>query len=116
LVEVAQRLSEGLREADTVARLSGDEFAVLLVEPLRLGHALSHGRGLTERLSQPFCNRGHTLSCKASIGVAAYPDHHRSPHDLLKDADIALYRAKVQGRNSAVVFAPRCGPRPSGGS
>ncbi|MGW5841044.1 diguanylate cyclase domain-containing protein [Methylorubrum extorquens] len=106
LVEVAQRLSEGLREADTVARLSGDEFAVLLVEPLRLGHALSHGRGLTERLSQPFCNRGHTLSCKASIGVAAYPDHHRSPHDLLKDADIALYRAKVQGRNRAVVFTP----------
>ncbi|MER2250103.1 diguanylate cyclase [Methylorubrum podarium] len=106
LVEVAQRLSEGLREADTVARLSGDEFAVLLVEPLRLGDALSHGRGLTERLSQPFCNRGHTLSCKASIGVAAYPDHHRSPHDLLKDADIALYRAKVQGRNRAVVFTP----------
>ncbi|SOR27594.1 Diguanylate cyclase/phosphodiesterase with PAS/PAC and GAF sensor(S) [Methylorubrum extorquens] len=106
LVEVAQRLQDGLRETDTVARLSGDEFALLLVEPLRLEHALSHTRGLIERLSQPFCNRGHTLSRKASIGVAAYPDHHRGPHDLLKDADIALYRAKVQGRNRAIVFAP----------
>ncbi|KQO83990.1 diguanylate cyclase [Methylobacterium sp. Leaf90] len=106
LVEVTQRLSDGLRETDTVARLGGDEFALLLVEPLRLEHALSHARGLTERLSQPFCHRGHTLSCKASFGVAAYPDHHRSPHDLLKDADIALYRAKVQGRDRAIVFAP----------
>lgn len=106
LVEVAQRLSEGLREIDTVARLSGDEFALLLAEPLRLEHALNHARSLTERLSQPFRQRGHTLSCRASIGIAAYPDHHRSLQDLLKDADIALYRAKVQGRNRAVVFAP----------
>jgi diguanylate cyclase (GGDEF)-like protein/PAS domain S-box-containing protein len=106
LVEVAQRLTEGLREIDTVARLGGDEFALLLAEPLRLEHALNHARSLTERLSQPFRQRGHTLSCRASIGIAAYPDHHRSLQDLLKDADIALYRAKVQGRNRAVVFAP----------
>ncbi|MGH1571142.1 diguanylate cyclase domain-containing protein [Methylobacterium sp. P31] len=106
LVEAAQRLSQGLRETDSVARLGGDEFALLLVEPLRLEHALSYAKRLVERLGQPFSHRGHTLTCKASIGVAAYPDHHREPRELMKDADIALYRAKVQGRNRAVVFAP----------
>ena len=106
LVEVAQLLREGLRETDTVARLGGDEFALLLTAPLRLEHAFSHARALIERLGQPFCYRGHTLSCRASIGLAAYPDHHREPRELLKDADIALYRAKAQGRNRAVVYAP----------
>lgn len=106
LVEAAQRLSEGLRDTDMVARLGGDEFALLLVEPLRLEHALSHAQMLTERLGQPFCYRGYTLSCRASVGLAAFPDHHRESRELLKDADIALYRAKAQGRNRAVVFAP----------
>ncbi|MHB2205087.1 diguanylate cyclase domain-containing protein [Methylobacterium sp. CM6257] len=106
LVEAAQRLSEGLRAMDTVARLGGDEFALLLVEPLRLEHALRHAQRLVERLGQPFSHRGHTLTCKASIGVAAYPDHHREPRELMKDADIALHSAKIQGRNRAVVFAP----------
>ncbi|MGH1587302.1 diguanylate cyclase domain-containing protein [Methylobacterium phyllosphaerae] len=106
LVEAAQRLREGLRETDSVARLGGDEFALLLAEPLRLEHARRHAQRLVERLGQPFSHRGHTLTCKASIGVASYPDHHREPRELMKDADIALYRAKVQGRNRAVVFAP----------
>ncbi|KQQ18592.1 Diguanylate cyclase [Methylorubrum extorquens] len=105
LREVASRLVEGLRASDTVARLGGDEFALLLTEPLRLEHAAKHAEVLLERLRQPLVYRGHRLTCTASIGLAAYPDHHRNPYDLLKDADIALYRAKAQGRNSAVVFA-----------
>jgi diguanylate cyclase (GGDEF)-like protein len=105
LREAASRLSEGLRETDTVARLGRDEFALLLTEPLRLEHAAKHAEVLLERLPQPLIYRGHVLTCRASIGLAAYPDHHRSTDDLLKDADIALYRAKAQGRNSAVVFA-----------
>ncbi|CAO4139563.1 Diguanylate cyclase/phosphodiesterase with PAS/PAC and GAF sensor(S) [Methylorubrum thiocyanatum] len=105
LREAASRLSEGLRETDTVARLGGDEFALLLTEPLRLEHAAKHAEVLLERLRQPLTYRGQVLTCKASIGLAAYPNHHRTTDDLLKDADIALYRAKSQGRNSAVVFA-----------
>ncbi|MEG9504497.1 MAG: EAL domain-containing protein, partial [Methylorubrum extorquens] len=73
---------------------------------LRLEHAAKHAEVLLERLRQPLAYRGHQLTCRASIGLAAYPDHHRSTDDLLKDADIALYRAKTQGRNSAAVFAP----------
>jgi len=106
LVEVAQRLQDGLRATDTVARLGGDEFALLLAEPMRLDQAVIHARALIERLRQPFCHRGHMLSCKASIGLAAYPDHHRESHELMKDADIALYHAKAKGRNGVVVFAP----------
>ena len=106
LIEAANRLSQGLRATDTVARLGGDEFAVVLTEPLHLTHAASYAEMLLERLRQPFAYRGHALTCKASIGLAAFPDHHRETRDLLKDADIALFRAKAQGRNRAVVFAP----------
>jgi diguanylate cyclase (GGDEF)-like protein len=106
LCEVASRLSDGLRASDLIARLGGDEFALLLGEPLRVSNAVNHAQTLIERLRQPFRYRGHTLACKASIGIAAYPDHHREPRELLKDADIALFRAKALGRNRAVVFTP----------
>ncbi|MEA1835243.1 diguanylate cyclase [Methylobacterium durans] len=106
LCEVARRLSDGLRTCDTAARLGGDEFAILLTEPLRLEHAIRHARSLIERLQQPFTHRGHLLTGKASIGIAAFPDHQCDAGELLKDADIALFRAKAQGRNRAVVFAP----------
>lgn len=106
LCEAARRLSKGLRETDTVARHGGDEFALVLTEPLRIEHAAKHAEVLLDRLRQPHAYRGHALTCKASIGLAASPDHHRNTYDLLKDADIALCRAKVQGRNRAVVFAP----------
>jgi diguanylate cyclase (GGDEF)-like protein/PAS domain S-box-containing protein len=106
LCEAASRLSEGLRDTDTVARLGGDEFALILAEPLRLEHAAKHAEVLLERMRRPFTYRGHALTCRASIGLAAYPDHHRNTRDLLKDVDIALYRAKAQGRNRSVVFAP----------
>ncbi len=106
LVEAAHRLGEGLRAEDTLARLGSDEFALVVVEPLRLEHAVGHAQALIERLAQPFRHREHRLACRASIGVAAYPDHDRVARDLLKDADIALYRAKAEGRSRAVVFTP----------
>ena len=105
LCEAARRLGDGLRPSDFLARLGGDEFALLLVDPLRLEHATNHAQTLVERLRQPFGYRSYSLSCKASIGIAAFPEHHRDPRELLKDADIALYRAKSRGRGGAVLFS-----------
>ncbi|MER7585899.1 diguanylate cyclase, partial [Kitasatospora sp. NPDC097691] len=88
ICEVADRLREGLRPCDTLARLTGDEFALILVDPLRLPNAVQHAEALIERLRQPLQIRDQTLTCKASIGVAACPDHHTDLRELLKDADI----------------------------
>ncbi|GJE44678.1 diguanylate cyclase domain-containing protein [Methylobacterium soli] len=105
LCEAARRLGDGLRPGDFLARLGGDEFALLLVDPLRLEHTTNHAQTLVERLRQPFGYRSHSLSCKASTGIAAFPVHHRDSRELLKDADIALYRAKSRGRGGAVLFS-----------
>jgi len=106
LKETADRLSAMMREQDTVARLGGDEFAVVVVEPLRLNHAANLGEIILRRLRQPFMYAGRTLMSRASIGVAAYPDHDFEPLELMKDADIALYRAKAEGRGRVVTYHP----------
>jgi diguanylate cyclase (GGDEF)-like protein len=105
LMEVANRLSAVTRECDMVARLGGDEFGLIVVEPLRLEHAARLAESVLERLQEPFEYEGVRLAARGSIGVASYPDHDRSQHELMKDADIALYRAKSDGRNRAVVYS-----------
>jgi diguanylate cyclase (GGDEF)-like protein len=106
LVAVATRLAATLREGDTVGRLGGDEF-VLLIE----GASLSAGVEVVadrvlDALSSPFAITASELPLQvtASIGVAT--GERLSPEELLRDADIALYRAKAAGKRCAVVFAP----------
>ena len=106
LKETADRLSVMMREQDTVARLGGDEFAVLVVEPLGLSHAANLGEIILKRLRQPSLYAGRTLMSRASIGVAGYPDHDSEPAEIMKDADIALYRAKAEGRGRVVTYTP----------
>ncbi|MEA1832700.1 EAL domain-containing protein [Methylobacterium durans] len=106
LTEMAARLAEMARVGDTVARLGGDEFAVILAGSQRLEAASVFAGNLLERLRQPFAYRGRPLATKASMGLASFPDHHRLPDELMKDADIALYRAKASGRNRVTVYAP----------
>jgi diguanylate cyclase (GGDEF)-like protein/PAS domain S-box-containing protein len=106
LKEAATRLKTVIRECDTVARLGGDEFAVVLVEPLRLEHAARFADVVIEMLREPFVYEGRALVGGASIGVAAFPDHDSNPAELIRDADIALYRAKAAGRNRAVTYSP----------
>ncbi|MEZ0172125.1 EAL domain-containing protein [Microvirga sp. TS319] len=106
LRETADRLSVMMRDQDTVARIGGDEFAVLVVEPLRLSHAANLGEIILKRLRLPFMYAGRALMSRASIGVAAYPDHDSEPVELMKDADIALYRAKAEGRGRVVTYDP----------
>lgn len=106
LQETARRLSAMVRGCDTVARIGGDEFAVLVVEPLKLENANRLGSLIGEMLRQPFMYQKRTLVSRVSIGIAAYPDHDGTPTELVKDADIAMYQAKSQGRNRVVTYSP----------
>jgi diguanylate cyclase (GGDEF)-like protein len=104
LKRTAACLQSSVRACDTVARFGGDEFAVLFTQPLTLEQASERAQEIIEKLREPFVYEGRTFAGKASIGVAAFPDHSSNSKDLFKDADIALYRAKAQGRNCAVVY------------
>jgi diguanylate cyclase (GGDEF)-like protein/PAS domain S-box-containing protein len=106
LAETASRLKAMTRDCDIVSRFSGDEFAVLIVEPLRLEHVFRLAEIMIEKLGQPFQYLGRSIGSTVSIGLAAFPDHDVVPADLLKDADIALFEAKGQGRNQIVVYCP----------
>jgi diguanylate cyclase (GGDEF)-like protein/PAS domain S-box-containing protein len=104
LAETATRLAHLVSERDTVARVGGDEFAIILVEQQGLLEIAVAAKAIVEGLRTTFDVEGRALSTKASIGVAAFPEHHRDPVELMKDADIALYRAKEGGRSRAVVY------------
>lgn len=105
LQETARRLSAMVRGCDTVARIGGDEFAVLVVDPLKLENATRLGNLISEMLRQPFTYQKRTLVNRVSIGIAAFPDHDGTPAELVKDADIAMYQAKSQGRNRVITYS-----------
>ena len=104
LIETAARLTRLVGDRGTVARVGGDEFAVVLVQQSGLSDIASCADAIVEALRATFDYQGRALSTKASIGVAAFPEHHRDAVELMKDADIALYRAKEGGRSRAVVY------------
>src|SRR5690606_20854129 len=106
---VTARLEASVRREDTVARLGGDEFVVLLsgLEGRR-SEVTRHVRQVAEKLrhivGEPMQLDGQRLQVTPSIGMALFPDHGDTPADLLKRADIALYRAKDSGRNAIQLF------------
>jgi diguanylate cyclase (GGDEF)-like protein/PAS domain S-box-containing protein len=106
---LAARLEASVRQEDTVARLGGDEFVVLIsgLEGKRAS-VVQHVRAVAEKLrlllAEPMLLDGHRLQVTPSIGIALIPDHGDTPADLLKRADIALYRAKDCGRNTIQLF------------
>jgi diguanylate cyclase (GGDEF)-like protein/PAS domain S-box-containing protein len=109
LMMVTARLEASVRLEDTVARLGGDEFVVLLTglegkrsEVTRQVREIADK--LRKLLAEPMLLDGHRLQVTPSIGIALIPDHGASPADLLKRADIALYRAKDSGRNAIQIF------------
>lgn len=109
LQEVTSRLLALVRKEDTVARLGGDEFVVLLSGLESSGQQLEQevensARKLLEAVSAPMQVEGHALQLSTSIGIALLPDHGNTPDDLLKRADIALYRVKEHGRNGIAFF------------
>jgi diguanylate cyclase (GGDEF)-like protein len=105
----AQRLEELVRKSDTVARIGGDEFVVLLAHLAPdLPAAGNAAQGVADKiraaLAQEFEIGGQGYSCSASIGVTLLPKYSQSADDLLREADTAMYRAKGAGRNGIAFF------------
>lgn len=98
LVEVAKRLRGTVRDIDTVARMGGDEFAI--IQPLveNSGDAAALANRIVTLINKPFVIDGVQCSVGASAGIALYPDHAANVTDLLSNVDTALYRAKADGR------------------
>jgi diguanylate cyclase (GGDEF)-like protein len=101
---VAQRLSHTLRDDDMVARLGGDEFAVLTSDSLDPSALEELGRRIIATLSAPYLISGHTLVIGASIGIVMIDWRSRDAADIMRFADMALYRAKNEGRNRVCTY------------
>lgn len=107
LCEVADRLRSVLRPADLASRLGGDEFAVTLVRDNDAGQLAEHvADRVLDAMRQPFAIEGKMLFLGCSIGIAVYPEDGLTSEDLMRSADIALYRAKADGKGVAKRFAP----------
>jgi diguanylate cyclase (GGDEF)-like protein/PAS domain S-box-containing protein len=106
LQSVAERLTHSVREGDTVARVGGDEFSLVLPGVSRGEDAARLAQKILSAVSQPFLVAGHELFITASIGIALYPDDGETTDALLNSADTAMYRAKDLGRNGYQLCTP----------
>ncbi|NOH04047.1 MAG: EAL domain-containing protein [Chloroflexi bacterium] len=104
LIESAQRLSACLRGEDTVARLGGDEFVILLEDIQDVGVAARIADRIQRDLSQPHDLEGHRVFISVSMGIVMNSNQYDRTDDILRDADIAMYRAKGHGRGRYEVF------------
>jgi diguanylate cyclase (GGDEF)-like protein/PAS domain S-box-containing protein len=112
LQQVAERLLTCVRETDTIARIGGDEYVVMLEDLSE--HALEAaaqaeviGEKILSALNQPYQLAMHEYQSSVSIGVALFSNHNQSQEELLKHADIAMYQAKKAGRNALRFFDPQ---------
>ena len=107
LQEAAQRLQGCVRKSDTVGRIGGDEFVIVLPGIEDDVYALAVAEKIRHSLNQPFDPEGcRSRLISASIGVAIYPEHGSSEIELIRNADDALYRAKNSGRNGVRLYQP----------
>ena len=108
---VASRLQESVREGDTVSRIGGDEFVILLRDTDAEGAAFVAQALLDMLLRQPFEIDGMSIPVHASIGISIYPDNGLDIGTLIKHADVAMYRAKEEGRNGFRFFTTEMNSR-----
>ncbi|MEM6732334.1 MAG: EAL domain-containing protein, partial [Myxococcota bacterium] len=104
LLEAAKRMASCLRETDTVARLGGDEFVIIIDELAEETDATRVAERIQEKLQRPFELSGHEVYSTVSIGIALYNDRYKDAEEMLRDADIAMYRAKAAGKACYRVF------------
>ena len=104
LMAIAQRLQSAVRESDTVARIGGDEFVVLLPSIESRQDASTVAEKIRLALEQPFEISGHTIQIGCSLGIAVYPEHGEDEICLMKNADTAMYKAKQNGRNNVQMY------------
>ena len=104
LKTVAGRLIRLLREEDTVARIGGDEFIILLPKLRVEQQAIVTAEKIVSELAMPFNILGHSVHIGASVGIVLYPRHDIDPYNLIKYADSAMYVAKRQGRNCYSIY------------
>lgn len=101
---VSDRLSNSVRDIDTVIRLGGDEFVVILMSQNRAEDSITKAKEIIEKFLTPFQIEDHSLRVTVSIGISYYPDDGNEGISLLKNADAALYHAKKMGRNTFQVY------------
>ena len=106
LKNAGKKLSDLLRKTDTVARLGGDEFIILLSIIKRYNDSTEIAHKIMRAFQEPFMIDDHKIYSTNSIGIALYPRDGRDGATLIKNADIAMYRAKEQGRNRYCCYTP----------
>lgn len=99
LIESAARLKKLIRSSDTVSRISGDEFALILNDVEHYKHALTIADKISQKMQEPYQLSNAEVHLSASIGIAIYPDDANNADELLKKADQAMYEVKANGRN-----------------
>jgi diguanylate cyclase (GGDEF)-like protein len=107
LQEVANRLKASLRNSDTVARMGGDEFVVLLPEQDEEKYVATVARKILSAVAQPFILMGNEFHVTASIGISIYPQDGLDEQTLTKNADIAMYQAKEEGKNNFQFYSAK---------
>ena len=106
LQAVTERLAGSVRDGDLVARLGGDEFAILTTDAPDLKRALAMAERLTRELRAPYLLGAQHVTVSASIGIASARDHTESAADVVRNADVAMYMAKANGKAGYAVFDP----------
>jgi diguanylate cyclase (GGDEF)-like protein len=107
LQAVALRLTKGIRGADTACRYGGDEFVIMLSEIDSPDIATALTVEISGRLGEPYIIDGHKIHMTVSVGVAVYPGDGRTFEDLMKQADIAMYRIKDTGHGTSIIEQPK---------
>lgn len=100
LQSVSKRLRDCIRESDIVARMGGDEFAIVFVDILTLEDVSRKAQRIVHEMYRPFPVNGHELTISASVGISIYPSDGKDILTLLKNADVAMYKVKEEGKNN----------------
>ena len=106
LTVAAARLMEKVRHADTVARIGGDEFIILIADQLKVSDVEFCAELFLKAISAPYHVHGHAINVTASVGICLYPDSATDAENMLRRSEAAMYAAKEAGRNRSVLFAP----------